>query len=76
MQQVPNHTLIETWKLLDAEREVIKILRAELEAAKAEIELERNRRYEGNRISSEEHRAELAAANAEIERLKSRAWGY
>ena len=42
---------------------------AEIAALRAEVEAERNRRFEGNRIASEEANAEIAALKAEVENM-------
>ena len=78
--QVPDRTLHAAWKLLDAEREATKQLRAELAAAKAEIELNEINLglavdYQKQLISDfhaerTELKQQLAAAKAEIEKWK------
>lgn len=55
--------------LMGTAADMIESLSQQLADCQRELDAERERRFEGNRISSEEHAAELAALKAEMNKL-------
>lgn len=53
------NAIMENTSLYSASADMIESLRNQLADCQRELEAERERRFEGNRISSEEHAAEL-----------------